>query len=81
MPPKGLETVYIYPREYTTLLIRPLRASKLKILGPRSFIKYGKLLERLILKSESLGGRDGTPGDGFGMQKLFLRIRIDSVVV
>ena len=47
----------------------------------RSFIKYGKLLESLILKSESLGGRDGTPGDGFGMQKLFLRIRIDSVVV
>ena len=37
----------------------------------RSFIKYGKLLESLILKSESLGGRDGTPGDGLGMQTLF----------
>ena len=35
------------------------------------FIRYGKLLESFILKSESLGGRDGTPGDGLGMQTLF----------
>ena len=47
MPPKGLETVYIYPREYTTLLIRPLRASKLKIhrgggIRPPGLSKYSQ---------------------------------------
>ena len=55
MPPKGLETVYIYPREYTTLLIRPLRASKLKIhrgggIRPPGLSKYSQTPVFLGLK-------------------------------